>query len=413
MVTRFLILILAVILSCKAKHVPTAQEKPKQEVKKTEQPQQKKDSLTQKTQVKTAYNFLLMLPADLSAVFVTDSISPDSSAAKEHFNEDAVDAINFYEGALLAVDSLRHAGYDVKMKVVDLPGNEERQTTKLWIQKYENVDMAFAKVKGKPLKTLSGILSVRKIPLISCEANTYSIVEKNPYAICVQPSSLTQCSMIGAYAEKKFKYDNIIILTGNSEKEKERAAAFMAGYQDTVVTARIKRINYTSEGVAGFEKILSAAYTNTIFIPSTDEDFVTAVYSMLESKSTYRFRVIGLPVWQYFETMDLRLLEKYNTILFAAEYYTYDAPDVLQFRKKFRYHFSAEPTDEAYLGYDSFLQLGSLFIHQQLPFNTPEINLKGLRSAYTFHNADSIASENRYINIMKLENFRYVKLNEN
>src|SRR5262249_42103833 len=160
--------------------------------------------------------------------------------------------------------------------------------------------------------------------------------------------------------------------------------------------ARVKKVNFSAEGAAGALKLLSLTTTNTLFIPSTDEDFVTTVYSWLDTlESVYHFRVIGLPVWQYFETLDMRALEKYNTILFTPEYYSYDEKDVLQFRKKFRYHFSTEPGDEAYLAYDSFLQFGNLLFHNHLPFDSPEINLKGLRSTYYFKNMHPAASENR------------------
>jgi ABC-type branched-subunit amino acid transport system substrate-binding protein len=406
--------LVAVLLSCKAKQGPVTQ-KPAQEVKKPAQQTTKKDTVITKPQQKTgSYNFMLFLPVDLAAAFETDSISPDSIVSTGNFNEELTDAINFYEGALLAADSLRRAGHDVKLKVVDLPPIEDRQTTKIWVQKYENVNLVFAMVKGKPLKTLNDILSVRKIPLISCEANTYSVVEKNPYAVCAQPSSLTQCKMMGTFAGKKFKTDNFIILTSNTDKEKERSSAFISGFQDTMMAGRFRKINYPAEGAEGLGKALSSSYTNTIFIPSTDEDFVTSIYSQLETyQGLYRFRIIGLPVWQYFETIDMRLLEKYNTIFFAPEYYSYDEKDVLHFRTKFRQQFSSEPSDEAYLGYDAFLQFGNLFINQQLPFAAPEINLKGLRSAYYFQHADAAAAENKYINVVKIENFRYIKLNEN
>src|SRR5689334_20246374 len=266
---QFIILILIFgvsLFSCKAKQQGPVYrtEKPKQEVKKPEQ-QTKKDTVaTQKAPQKNgSYNFLLFIPMDLAAAFAPDSTSQDSAITGNNFNEELTEAINFYEGALLAVDSLRRAGYDIKLKVVDLPPVEDKQTTKIWIQKYENVSMVFSMVKGKPLKTLDGILSVKKIPLISCEANTYSVVEKNQYAVCMQPSSLTQCKRMGDFTSRYYKNDSFIVLTSNSDKEQERASAFISGFQDTVAAAKIKKVNYSTAGADGLGKALSAAYTNT------------------------------------------------------------------------------------------------------------------------------------------------------
>ena len=414
MVSRCLVLAFlgVLMLSCKTRQVVSepVKPKPKAEVKKVEP--LTIDTVVQRTPISGTINFLLLLPADLAEVFDVDTLSSDSGIVQREYSKNLIEALNFYEGALLAVDSLRKAGYDVKLKVVDLPADEERQTTKVWIQKYENINLVFSMLRGKPLKTLSGILTTKKIPLISCAVNSCSVVEKNPMAICVQPSSLTQCAMVGVYARDRFKGDNIIIITGTNEKEKERSDAFLSAFTDTLARARMRKVNFSADGVAGLTKSLSLAYTNTLYVPSTDEDFVTALYSALETfDGKYRFRVIGLPVWQLFETIDPRMLEKYNTILFASEYYSYDDDAVVQFRTDFRHQFGTEPGDEAYLAYDSFLQFGKLYINRQLPIDVPETKFQGLRTQYLFHDNDSIAAENQYIHIIKIENFRYVKVN--
>ena len=398
------------LLSCKAQKPEAVLEKPKPVEKKPIIV--KEDTVVQKVpERQRPYNFLLLLPADLAEAFTNDTITPDSIVVRESYSRDLTDAIHFYEGAVLAVDSLRKAGNDIRLKVVDLPWNEERQVTKVWIQKYDTMDVVFSMLKGKPLKTLNRVLSGKKIPLISCATNSCAEVEKNPRAVCVQPSSLTQCALAGAYARDRFKSDNIIIITGTSDKEKERYAAFLSAFRDSAARARIKKVNLSEGGEPALTKALSLTYTNTLFFPSTDEDLVSTLYSILRSyEGTYRFRVVGLPVWQLFETMDPRMLEKYNTILFTAEYYSYDEHNTLLFRKKFRQSFSTEPRDAAYLGYDSFLQFGKLFIDKQLPFDVPETNLKGLRGKYQFYNADSAAAENHYIDMIKIENFRYVKM---
>jgi ABC-type branched-subunit amino acid transport system substrate-binding protein len=410
MTIRLFFVLLFWLSACRAQQPTPAPQVTKTEIKKTEV-EEKKVPVQEIPKKKVAYNLFLMLPVDLSAAFTLDSIVIDSSYVSEAIDKDIKTSIDFYEGALLAIDSLRHAGEDVKLKVFDLPGNDEQQISAIWKINFSGCDMVFSMLRGKPLSTLNGILRTKNIPLVSCAPNSFSQVEKNKNAYCVQPSSLTQCKLIGEFAATNFKSDIIIIVTASTDKEQERAHSFSQGIEKNNPEALIKKVNLALEGKNGFNKALVAGATNTIFIPSTDEDFVTTAYAAVDSAlEIYRFKIIGLPVWQYFESIDPRTMEKFNTLIFSPDDISFGSPVTVKFREKFRHYFNTEPGDGAYLAYDSFL----LFWNQISMSEMEKLGTKltGIRSSYNFirQNPEG-AVENQLINVLKLMDYRFVKIN--
>jgi len=363
---------------------------------------------------KESFNFLLLLPVDLSDAFRVDSISPDSFFVNETIDRNIAASVEFYEGALLAIDSLRKSGNSIKLNVLNCPAVESEQIAFINKIKFENADVVFSMLRERPLQILCKILFEKNILLVSCGANTATDVKNNSHAICIQPAYLTMCARMGEYSKENFKNDQFLIVTGASENEDERADVFISQLEDKIPANRIKKINFKSEGIKKLSNALSLTATNTLFIPSADEDFVTTIFSSLNSlNEIYRFRIIGLPSWQYFESLDPLMLEKYQTHIFTSEYYSYDYLGTIKFRKSFRNNFLAEPGDASYLAFDSFLLLGNLLINNELTsLYNPEFSYGGLRSRYRFfRNNQNETLENQYINILKLENFKYLKIN--
>ena len=396
--------------ACRAQQPAAVEKEAKTETKKTEV-EEKKSFEPVSAPKQESFNLFLILPLDLSTAFTFDSIVVDSVYVSEYIDKDVKAVIDFYEGALLAVDSLRKNGADINLKVIDLPGNEELQISAIWKINFENCNAVFSMLRSKPLSTLNEILQAKNIPLISCAANSFSQTEKNKNAICMQPSSLMQCRKMGENSGADFKNDNFIIVTASTDKEQERAHAFINGIEKYIPASQIKKINLALEGRAAFNKMLSGAGTNTIFVPSTDEDFVTNVFAAIDSAlDIYRFRVIGLPVWQHFESIDPQTMEKFNTVVFAPDYVNYNSPAVFNFRKKFRQVFRTEPGDGAYLSFDSFSLFGNYISGNEL-YKT-EYRYSGLRSSYYFvrENPEG-ALENQWINILLLSGFRFIKVN--
>ncbi|HLG35984.1 MAG TPA: hypothetical protein VI757_13975, partial [Bacteroidia bacterium] len=299
---RIIIILFFYLSACRAQQPSPVQQVTNTEIKKVEVEKKIKPEPAAPPK-KELYNLILLLPVDLSEAFTSDSIVTDSSYVNENIDKDIIASIDFYEGALLAIDSLRKNGADIKLKVIDLPGNDEQQISAIWKINFDNCNLVFSMLRSGPLNTLNGILITKNIPLISCAPNSSSVLERNKNAFCVQPSSLTQCRMMGEFAGSNFKNDNIIIVTASTEKEQERSMAFMLGMSKNISSTQIRKVNLALEGRSAFNKALSTAGTNTIFVPSVDEDFVTNVFAAIEATlGIYQFKVIGLPVWQHFES---------------------------------------------------------------------------------------------------------------
>jgi hypothetical protein len=105
-------------------------------------------------------------------------------------------------------------------------------------------------------------------------------------------------------------------------------------------------------------------------------------------------------------------MEKFNTNIFSPDQINFSSPAAVRFRERFRTMFGTEPADGAFLAYDTFLQFGNLIAKDEIAKD--KIEFTGLRSEYFFSKSDErSARENHRVFILKLEDFRYVRVNPN
>ena len=138
---------------------------------------------------------------------------------------------------------------------------------------------------------------------------------------------------MGAYyaADKEAKNRFVIIKTAYS-KEIERANAFYNGGLADAATLlkqliRPSSIQASSPGQTGWEIFLSKGKNNNVvFLPTTDESFASEVINILKKyNGAYEITFVGLPTWQYFQSVspeDLRLL---HTTIFSAVNISYES----------------------------------------------------------------------------------------
>ena len=145
--------------------------------------------------------------------------------------------------------------------------------------------------------------------------------------------------------------------------------------------------------------------STVVFISSSNEDFVSSVLTSLASnKLKKKLFVIGLPTWQYFETIDQNLLDSCNVHLFSSGFIDFNNSDVTFFRKNFREKYNTEPSDISYQGYDAMLTAGKSFLANggKLISEEKSITVKGIYSDYTFvREKPAGAFENRSIHVFQ------------
>ena len=278
---------------------------------------------------------------------------------------------------------MKSEGLKVHLFIID----SESDTNKLWnkLKKNNGYNLIITNENGSILKSLSRYSSEKDIKLFSCGINTIDNIKENKNAFSLNPSSIKQCEQMGKFSGKYFPNSLLITIKTNASKENERAEIFRVGWLKSQSKALIQ-IDYTKGGVKALTESLDKSKTNILFVSSSNEDMVSSLLSSINTKiPEYNIKVIGLPTWQYFETIDQKLLANCNVYLFSSGFIEFSNKSVFTFRKFFRDKYYMEPTDFSYQGNDAFLVSGKLLLmNGKKIFDGKAPTIKGIFSDYTF-----------------------------
>ncbi len=317
----------------------------------------KKDSLEKASNVvedkkkDSFYSIVVVTSFNLPKIYtVSDSTE---SFVDEPINDGTKQNLEFIEGIIRSAESLKMGGFKINLDIIDSENDSLILLRKL--SKKKNCDLIITNENGNLLSTISAFSEKNQIHLLSSAMNSSELIKENKYAISLLPSSFKQCEMMGKFSAEYFTNTSLILLKSVSAKELERAESFKSGWLSTKFTA-VKRIDYAKLGSIAFADSLVKGKNNILFISSSNEDMVSSILNSLKVKiPEYQVTVIGLPTWQYFETIEPNHLELCNVHVFNSGFIDNSDENVYMFRKYFREKYYSEPTESAYLGYDAML----------------------------------------------------------
>lgn len=318
----------------------------------------------------------------------------------EPLKRQVIENLEFAEGILNSAEVLRSKGFKVHIYLMDSENDSVRVLRKL--RKYSDYNLIITNETGSVLRQVSQFSLTKNYKLLSCGINTVEVIRTNKNALALLPSSGTQCEMAGRFSSDYFPNAQPITVKTSSPKENERSDLFGKGWLNEH-SGLIKKADFVKGGNAAVTDSISKVKNNIIFVSTSNEDMVSSLLNSLKLKvADYKLTVVGLPTWQYFQSIDPVLMENCNVHLFNAGFIDYNSEIVNSFRRYFRDKFNTEPSDPAYLGYDALKVAGELFLlnGKSLVNENKTEAIKGIYSDYIFLREDSTqAFENRVIHV--------------
>jgi len=362
------------------------------------------------------YHIALLVPMMLElADSISDSGSGGLKAAHEYVS---FDFIQFYEGVIIAADSMASLGMKVKIHVYDTDYGDNTSKAKKLIAKHEmsDMDLIIGPFFAESFDIVAGFAQQHKIPIINPLSHRSELTQGNEYIFKLQPSGWSQYHALTEYIGMNHKNDNIILVRRNKEENSGMAEVIKTSLSnDSMSTSGIKEVIYSVNGWSGIQKNLSKSKTNLVIITTNDKAVLPALLRDLSEQSNgQNISVIGLPEWEELE-LDYNYLMKLNTHFFKPWFVDYSDKRVKHFLRTFRTRYIAEPEVDkyAFLGYDA-----TLFFLQALKeygngfHNCLEsLNYEGLSNDFRFSKTNGGGYENQGTAIYKYADFSRVKLN--
>lgn len=275
--------------------------------------------------------------------------------------------IDFYEGFLLAVDSLRTRGVSVNVYTYD---EDESIEAILNRPMMSHMQAIIGPGKNTHIASLSNFADKYNIPLIVPFSSQENIATNHKTIFQVNaPNTIVNTKVFNTFISQ-YKNDNIIFLGMSGSNDR---SDFINEFKKALES---KNIPYSNINFASIDdEIMSTLKEGkqNIIIPSSasQDSFEMLTYklnTMSNTIATYNISLFGYPDWQTFNSKAQNNLSKYQCKFYATFYAQENSNRLSRFNRKFSQWFKRNQYDSypkyALLGYD----IGAYFLgglHEQ------------------------------------------------
>ena len=342
---------------------------------------------------------LLFLP-----LYLQDNFSQEDSSDLSTYDiyPPSKAGLDFYEGALIAADSLRNSGYHIALSVYDTRNDTAHLKSILSKPELKKSNLIIGPLQNSDINPILRFSTENNIPLAVPFIVSRNVLDSSHFLSSGTASVKTQCEEMAAFLNKNLKSDSVLFISSGLQKETE-----LISYFKGIIVQRTHELVYPKQGIAGIKEHLSKK-KNLLIICSSDESIVNNLLSQLNNLKDSTITVVGMPTWENFQSIEYAILQNLHVHYFTTKLIDYSSHQAIIFRKKFRERFSAEPSDAAFQGFDItyfYLNMALIYGRKFIDY-LPERNYEALHTRYLFRKINENSGfENTHIKIVHYENF--------
>ncbi len=265
--------------------------------------------------------------------------------------------VEFYEGALMALEQLKNQGVSFDIHVFDTQNDSLKTANILKNPALKEFDLFIGPVFGGNLDLVGDFAWENQINIVSPLSIKSSFIDHNPYAFQVSPPFEVQMKHASSFLNNLESKNYIVIHDGKSSNQeyittfKQNMYAQMNA--DNFEQFRYSEVYYYDARDSVLQDVFTPGIENIVIVPSQNRGFVSDIMGKLNGYS-YKYDLItfGQPRWLSFDNIELDNFYNTHTHLFSNSYIDYQKDSVLSFVQKFRYYYKNEPSKYAFQGYD-------------------------------------------------------------
>ena len=322
-----------------------------------------------------------------AAVLLPFMLSDSTSA-------DRAKMVEFYEGVLLAVDSLKHQGVSTELFVYDTGGKNASIRSILEREEMAAVNIIFGPLHPKHITEASAFAQEHKIPLVLPFARSVDEVFSNPYIFQVNTPQSYFYSDVFDHFFRCFPRPNVLFFHSSEEKEDPFSVALRGeltnrGFEYSVLEAD------TTSNVAHFYELCKPKDNNIIMLTSSTNGVLNNMMPVFQLmvrdtvSHNYDLHLFGYPEYQVYTSNHLASFYEADTYFYSSFYANNLLPDSKNFHSLFRHTYCDEIANRfpkyAILGFDMAFYLlraldefGSNMADRlsELPYNSIQTGFK-------------------------------------
>ena len=327
-------------------------------------------------------------------------------------------AIQFYQGALMAIDSLKKQKLNAKIFVYDIDDNDSLYLQKILAKpEFNSMDLIIGPLYGSSFIPVSIYAKQHHIPIVSPFTQANKILFNNKYVCKISPSTSLQMEQVAHFVVDTFMNDNIVLVNTVNPKEISFYNAFKESATKLLINKGKTKSDSvkTAKGLSGVISLLDKNKINVIVLPSNNQSFVTDFISKLNVQGEkYKIVLFGMQSWTTFDNLDFEYLNNLSLHISDNNYIQYDSAEIKNFIKSYRLANNAEPEMFVFNGFDVTFYFISALQKYGISFleKITEYTHKGISMNFEFFKFPTESGyENKRIFILKYKEYKLINAN--
>ena len=268
--------------------------------------------------------------------------------------------IEFYEGALLAVEEMKQKGLDIELQVFDTMRDSSRISHFLETESLRDVDLIVGPVYPDNLEQVASYARRYRIPVVSPLASQNTqVLRINPYLFKIQPSKDVVEDAMAEEISNYYNYNLVLVhsdtawnadLSGEFKDKIYRRLRLKVPFSNI----SLREVYFTSRSAYNdtiniIEHAMSGDRPNLVILASDDEavmsEVIVNVHNLLRK---YEIKLIGYPDIRWLDNLDPMYFYELGLMLFTPNWVDYQQDDIKDFLGKYREYFRMEPPVRSY-----------------------------------------------------------------
>ncbi|QGY46741.1 LysM peptidoglycan-binding domain-containing protein [Maribellus comscasis] len=269
--------------------------------------------------------------------------------------------VQFYEGVLLAVDSMQQAGMNIELKVFDTQQNADSVRKAVYSHDFLETDLIIGPVFPNIQNDVADIAAKNRIPMVSPLSAQTNKKQNNPYYYQVNPDrDYLAVKTAELVAEEYFNSNFIVFRTSNYQGTAEgrlveliQEKLYNSGFMGKSAGVSFSVYDFEHDGPFGLRRILSHNKENVIYIPSSVEGELSIGISNINNLADeYSITLIGTSRFPQYESIQIDYFHNLKMEYVSPYWVDYKKPSTINFIEKFKSNFYTEPDNFGIQGYD-------------------------------------------------------------
>lgn len=275
--------------------------------------------------------------------------------------------IEYYEGFLVAMDTLRSRGINAEIFVFDSHRDSTVISDLVQSGKLSQMDMVIGPVFQKEYAIVADYCRKNAIWSVYPMNSQNPELSRNPYSIQINPSFESQISQAVKYMAS-YNNKNYIVVYGDTPEEKNFVKYYQKLFSEAfklnfpALPLPYHEVFYSEKGMSGIEKVLKDTTDNVIILTSGNQAFILDMLNRLNNLSkTKRIVLTMMPQWRKFEkNIEFDHLFNMQAVSFVPFYVDPGNALVRSFNREYNSRYKMFPGEYSYMGYDAGLYLITL-----------------------------------------------------